>query len=194
MKKPKMKAPEGAKEHLGYFIYKIAIPIASGLLVYAIFKETELEPIISIPVGLFVWYCWARPIFVYLFAPLWNSLYIPCPDLPENSGSATCDVYVSNDSGDKFFKGIAGEFLPYSKGPSIKIGDMRLYLMDNRFRFNIKRLKKIGCSEVDYAFKSHETNTHYMCPTYRNGPIRYKLPVYLYQIKGDISDDTSSTK
>lgn len=183
MKKPNMKAPQNTKEYAGYFVYKVVTPIASGILVFAFFKETDLEPMISIPVGLLAWYFWFRPVFVYLFAPVWNSLYIPCPDSPEDSGTATCDVYVSKDSGDKFFQGIAGEFLPFTTDTYIRIDTMLSYLKEKNYK---KKLRKVGKVDVEYIFESFKYNVSYSNSPFRKGiTIKTKFPVYGYKLKNE---------
>ncbi len=186
MNQHRQQPPKNFKEGIGYLIYKVVIPIASAYLVYGFIAENDFDPRFSIPIGMVCWYFWFRPVFVYLFAPVWNSLYVPCPYSPEDDGTMFCDVYLSEDTNDKFIKGIVGEFIPYSQKSYMTTESMWSYLKDNSL--NKKRLKKVGNIEIEYFFESYKSNVHYMSPIFRRGPIKYKYPIYHYLIKSEASE------
>ncbi len=183
-RKPRQKPPSGGKEQIGYFIYRVIAPLGSAFLVWKGISESEFDPLVAIPVGAIAWYFWFRPISVYLLAPIWNSLYKPCPNSPTNNGTAICSVYKSKKTNDVFFRGLGGEYLPFETRCPIALDDMVSYCREHRF--NRKNLYKIGRVEVEYVFKSYRHNVHHMNPYFRTGPIDYKIPIYCYMVIGKI--------
>jgi len=169
--------PVGIKEWVGYLTLKVITPISSLALALGILANQTWDMWANVVLGVIFW-AWFHYVLIYLLSPLWNSMYVPTPELPTDAGIIMCKVYRSSSERVWYFQGIHGEYVNYIPGYT------------KSARSTLKRRRKVDFDDLDlideikvsYKFIEYVYQTHFMSKAFRTGPLQYRWPLYEYTI------------
>ncbi len=177
MPKPNTKPPSGFKEWTGWLIRHIGCPIVGAIIAYSIMGDVDWPLTIRIVVGVFVVFPLLCEVSYWVLAPIWNSLYVPTPDLPEDEGVIESNIY-KNSNGEMYLRGQGYDIISYEE----EHNNTKLALA------HMNSDEKALLDKVDVVVK-----LHYKFIKYRDGFVKigyfrrdprltYKWPVYEYKI------------
>ena len=178
VKKPRRKSPEGWKEHTGVAIKSVLCPAIAAWSAWGILASTEWRIEIKLLLGLLAWWFWLRPVFTWLLSPLWNSLYVPRPDFPEDEGVVNCEAFLLPTLKSILICGIAGEMIEWDESITGNHLD-KVYRMKYEKKDSLVLLGEV---KLKYSFDGYHTRQKHVS-YYRNTPsIEYKWPRYKYHL------------
>jgi len=169
-----LKKPEGLREYLGFLIKSVVCPVLGGFTAWFVIGPTDWHLGLKVLVGLILWWFWFKRIFAWLLAPVWNSLYIPRPDLPMDRGVIDSTLFAAPEVSGLLVRGIGGELLLYSPdGTGSAVGPASRLPADVE-----KKMVARGQIRLQYSFEGYSLKTAHFSHYRNSGRIQYRWPRY----------------
>jgi len=175
---PRLRRPEGLREHTGFLVKSIVCPVLGACATWWLIRPSPWHVGLKIIIGLILWWFWFKRLFVWLLAPVWNRLYIPRPDLPTDTGVIDSSLFAVPGISGLLVRGIGGEFLLYSPdetGSAIRLASCLPADVE-------KKMVTRGQIRLNYSFEGYSLKTMHLSYYRNSGRIEYRWPRYSYTV------------
>ncbi|MBN2589711.1 MAG: hypothetical protein JXA96_07605 [Sedimentisphaerales bacterium] len=179
--KLKIKRPKGFQQWVGWSIKTIGSPVSGAIISYLVMLEVEWKLSTRILFGVLIAFPWFWMASKYLLIPIWNSLYIPTPDLPDDEGIIESCIYKNSD-GHMYLRGHGFDIVRYTQeSKDAKLSLERMSREEDASLEKVDTVVKLHYKFINYRDGSVRLN-YYRTPNWR-----YKWPVYEYEILSKVN-------